>query len=138
MKANELRIGNYYKSGQTAPVPKDWSMEEWKSRRSELKFQDNIICLTTEDFKSKGFWSAFNIGWIEGIPLTEDWFEDFVFEKNHNTNGWGKGAVTVLQFSGGWITYFEDVDIITIKYVHQLQNLYFALTGEELQIKVPA
>jgi hypothetical protein len=26
-------------------------------------------------------------------------------------------------------------DMINIRYVHQLQNLYFALTGEELTIK---
>ena len=29
----------------------------------------------------------------------------------------------------------EDKNI-NIKYVHQLQNLYFALTGEELTIKI--
>jgi hypothetical protein len=28
--------------------------------------------------------------------------------------------------------YFRDVEITKIKYVHQLQNLYFVLTGEEL------
>jgi hypothetical protein len=37
-------------------------------------------------------------------------------------------------FSGGvWHFEFEGISI-KIKYVHQLQNLYFALTGEELTI----
>lgn len=29
------------------------------------------------------------------------------------------------------------LDVPVIRYLHQLQNLYFALTGEELQIKIP-
>lgn len=32
--------------------------------------------------------------------------------------------------------YFLNGVIIIIKHLHQLQNLYFALTGEELQIKL--
>jgi len=37
---------------------------------------------------------------------------------------------------GNLITY-ESADgmDLNIKYVHQLQNLYFSLTGEELEIK---
>ena len=31
--------------------------------------------------------------------------------------------------------YFGHEILLNIKYIHQLQNLYFALTGEELKIK---
>lgn len=45
----------------------------------------------------------------------------------------------LIHFNG-WVFAqgFFDVnnEICTIKYVHQLQNLYFALTGEELEIKL--
>jgi hypothetical protein len=34
---------------------------------------------------------------------------------------------------GAFVTYKN----VNCKYLHQLQNLYFALTGEELQIKLP-
>ena len=40
--------------------------------------------------------------------------------------GWEKFARLTLSINGN-IMY-----LVHIKYVHQLQNLYFALTGEEL------
>ena len=30
----------------------------------------------------------------------------------------------------------SDIDIINVIYLHQLQNLYFALTGKELEVKL--
>ena len=35
----------------------------------------------------------------------------------------------------GHIFYRSDYTGVNVKYVHQLQNLYFALTGEELILK---
>ena len=84
------------------------------------------------------------------IPLTEDWLLKFGFER--------KDSSTCVQWWNGIneITHDWLVDLIwlkeperigapnfpfyrngkhTIYYVHQLQNLYFALTGEELCVK---
>jgi hypothetical protein len=56
-------------------------------------------------------------GWeIHPIPITEDWLLNFGFEQN--------GHKLPIQLHQRGKTH--------IKYVHQLQNLYFALTGEEL------
>ena len=79
---------------------------------------------------------------IQPIPITEDWLKRFGFEKKRNDyefnsdlyNFWYLShnkniCVTELenQFSAQF--FFEH-----IKYLHQLQNLYFALTGEELTL----
>lgn len=80
------------------------------------------------------------------IPLTEEWLLRFGFEKfNHSVKEYwaindfeieihcnkfpvricgGESAPHLTQFIGHGT-----------KYVHQLQNIYFALTGEELKIK---
>lgn len=73
---------------------------------------------------------------IEPIPLTETWLLEFGFK----TQG--------IRISKDWFyLWYDDKKIVfalaeiqeetgaylVMKYVHQLQNLYFALTGEELK-----
>lgn len=74
---------------------------------------------------------------LSGIPLTPD-----VLHKAGFDDSLTKGEL-ILYLDQGFIVYdgkecfFEiDGDRIgkEIKYLHQLQNLYFALTGEELKI----
>lgn len=36
----------------------------------------------------------------------------------------------------GWFGFNDMVATADIKYLHQLQNLYFALTGKELEVKL--
>ena len=83
---------------------------------------------------------------IKPIPLTEEWllklgfeyeFDDdrFVFDTNIPS-----GLSMIYFIENGIIFYFNNdikewIEIpIIIKYVHQLQNLYFAIKGEELTI----
>lgn len=73
------------------------------------------------------------------IPLTDEWLLKFGFEKIENNwkvldyvcfkLSWERLAGLVLVFDN------ESIFLPQIKYVHQLQNLYFALTGEELTLK---
>ena len=121
MKANELRIGNtlkYYKSDDTFNVT----------------VHDIGIIHTFEGKENCP----------EPIPLTEEWLVKFGFWKEQTTTGeifgiYVKGRIDIeevtskgdeweLCVSGGVRTGAK------LKYVHQLQNLYFALTGEELTI----
>ena len=86
--------------------------------------------------------------WIEvfrlnPIPLTEEWLLKFGFEKLQNPNNtpsliwkidWT--FVFVQSIFDDLFYYFpKDGNRITLKSVHQLQNLYFALKGTELTIK---
>lgn len=87
---------------------------------------------------------------LDGIPLTEKWLEKFGFKHHRITKDrnpileceWMQLAISdfdqrSLLFWDNGLMSIEDhyIDLSHIKYVHQLQNLYFALTGEELTIK---
>ena len=88
----------------------------------------------------------------ENIPLTEELLLSFGFEKIvYNSDKIGylgmdyrlkhKDFLLVYcdDFSIGIMGHEDDVgiapDIELFRYVHQLQNLYFILTGEQLKTK---
>lgn len=78
-----------------------------------------------------------NINLIYGIPLSEDWFIKFGFKKTICGFERDDFPMSIEVDSIGYTTFgFEyyggDKFEKEIKYVHQLQNLYFVLTGEEL------
>jgi len=72
--------------------------------------------------------------YIQPIPLTEEWLVKFGFKIDTDLKN-------CLVKSGLWFnkTNMEctycGAKLKKIKYVNQLQNLYFALTGTELTIK---
>ena len=69
--------------------------------------------------------------------------EKFGFERDNldEDNAWLNLRYRYLNFSSDESVEFKKVYLtvnkmdIICEYVHQLQNLYFALTGEELTIK---
>jgi hypothetical protein len=76
---------------------------------------------------------------FEPIPLTEEWLFKFGFKKNHQN--YTIEAVdyfnSVKKDGEGWIYSYDESDaccyeLRSINSIHQLQNLYFALTDEEL------
>lgn len=73
------------------------------------------------------------------IPLMEEWIERFVIDKmrwlriERNPISGGYNFDMLITTEDGnlkWLTLFPK-----LWSVHQLQNLYFALTGEELKLK---
>jgi hypothetical protein len=84
---------------------------------------------------------------VKPITLTEEWLLKFGFAydgewlvltkfetmfKTININT----KISKVTISDGCIDDYEEIHLTdNIKYVHQLQNLYFALTNEELTIK---
>ena len=118
LKANELRIGNYLNGKQGHVII------------TEIR-ENNIVKIHDNT-------SSFYVGTcLKPITLTEEWLIKFGFEWN------GNKFLTIFTPCGKAFVYLEDnffkfVNVtieIPIKYVHQLQNLYFALTGEELKLK---
>ena len=125
MKAQELRIGNWYLGNGDYP--------EQITSKDIVELSDDPL----DDY-------------YEPMPLTEEWLLNFGFEqyghknennpmelrvkdivfhiyspsKDHNKKHWHTTA------SNGFS--HRELDV---KHVHQLQNLYFALTGEELETK---
>ena len=72
------------------------------------------------------------------IPITEEWLLKFGF-KFHGYNS--QDMAVHRRCDNVWIVknivtkkYYLDEYDLEIKYIHQLQNLYFAITGEELKL----
>lgn len=144
METKELRIGNILTDGKFLFIV--------ESIEAEAVWGDIYECIKAErieDYYDEGVYHL-NIENIKGIPLTEDWLVKFGFEKKSNQrkswylsdsilikNGWAQRAFyiykekKIMSVRKGYPTSHVKY----IFYVHQLQNLYFALTGEELTIK---
>ena len=67
---------------------------------------------------------------FEPIRLTEEWLLKFGFERNKDA--WTSFIKNDVIIATDKFIYMSRTKL---KYVHQLQNLYFALTGEELTFK---
>ena len=68
------------------------------------------------------------------IPLTEEWLLKFGLLKTKNSVLMGGYELIYDDKNNMYNVFVYHGIFCTIKYVHQLQNLYFALTGEELKI----
>jgi len=108
MKAQELRICNYYLSFGV------------DLKQVETLTKDKILI----DFTP--------------IQLTKEWLLKFGFEFDEEDDGYQKGKYKVSVSDEGCLFFinigYYPEEIAEFNYVHQLQNLYFALTGEELTI----
>jgi hypothetical protein len=128
------------------PVMKPGRMKASELRIENLIYnkQGNIVYVNTNHLTllSYGIENEF-----QPIPLTEEWLLKFGFAFRKM----GAGGAVFTRHNGHWykddIPYFAgsngkhfDIflqfgDGVEIQYVHQFQNLYFALTGEELEMK---
>lgn len=124
MKANELRVGNlvhFFMSTREEKVVE--ITPRWFCSLSAGKPDSEQREIGASDLN--GYWS--------GIALTEEWLLKFGFRK-------GSLFFSKAEFE----FYFNDGDngnwypvvggSVSVEYVHQLQNLFYALTGEELTI----
>lgn len=120
MKAEELRIGNL--------VWTDYSGEMLVSAIMDDK-KNQYLCLRKNENFPDG---RYIIGDVSGIPLTEEWLLKFEWQLVRNKSYYINSYFSISDTR--CLYYHGDFTGIVIKHVHQLQNLYFALTGEELTI----
>jgi len=71
---------------------------------------------------------------FDPIPLTPEWLERLGFDKDTGEKESQPFYDVFVWVYGSWRIKFDNTVYIgpEIKYVHQLQNLWKALTGEEL------
>lgn len=74
----------------------------------------------------------YNYDNLQPIELTEDWLVKLGFEKYH-PDKFTKGLMVITVYEHGCL-YLANQRHVNFHYVHQLQNLYFALTGQELTL----
>lgn len=136
LQANELRIGNFvnlcfeHKPG--------W----FPAKVTEIRVNNTINTDTTDNEENKQYY-------YEGVPLDESWLLKFGFKRSENMlhsfdhptpskpedeyKDLGQCFPTLFFNTRPEVNAWMDSQTrVTIKYVHQLQNLYLALTKEEL------
>lgn len=109
MELRELRIGNYY----------HWSAEG----------KDYPMQVTAKDFSNDNHRN------FEPILMTEEWLIKFGFVKirlkNSESFFWNINGIDLMH-SDFTLSWFNNIEV---KYVHQLQNIVYFLTKEELTLK---
>jgi hypothetical protein len=127
MKASELMIGNYVMA----------------INNYEDIFYVNCIYGHRDLNITSGIYKNYDttIRDIKPIPLTEEWLLKFGFDLINNEYYQSRNHELKLYWTvnkNKMIPEFNEKRFVTgydFKYAHQLQNLYFILTGEELTIK---
>jgi hypothetical protein len=112
--ARELRIGNWI---------------EWDDESHDQVQVETIS--TPQDEDGEHFINGGLIGDFKAIPITDEWL------KRSDMSSGDVFWANFSQDSQGFFLWVSGYKVY-LKYVHHLQNLYFALTGEELTIKETA
>lgn len=129
MKANELRLGNWIYFTEDNDV---FVMEIGRTEVTCGYFKDSVGFSRPYDHKS-----------ILPIPITEEWLERFGLEKVDEDYEIAINDGVIMSVGNNFTNNSFHVQLgmgsdwtnfIFIEYVHELQNLYFALTGEELEL----
>ena len=128
MKANDLRIGNYYMFAD----------------------YDGIVYRQVKEIKHNEFgllsdYDGVNFDICRPIPITEEWLLKFGFyyqssDKNYVVKSKQENNNSIKKIDGDWCYNNDYSDascyfVRELRYIHELQNLYYALNEEELIIK---
>lgn len=121
----ELRIGNIVQPTNDIQIeaPRPIDIEWW-----------SIIYE-----REKGLQTGEGMDWeidVEPVPISAEWLERLGFDYDMIT--YSLGSVWIAYGDMKWDVFLHGLynGITTsIKHLHQLQNLYHALTGQELTIK---
>jgi len=124
IRENELRVGNWV----------------------QFRHTETPVRITLGDFVRE--YNDEHLEDYEPIPLTEEWllkfgfenkghgFSDNIYYKQEELLNWGHRVImsnTGIVLQHGFMNQWSE--LTSVEYVHQLQNLFHALTGEELTIK---
>lgn len=124
MEARELRIGNLveYYVEDSMDARKAW----WEV--SSIDLIDLGIIEKEPELHN-----------FRAISLTQKWLNKFGFRKYQNPNNsptwcFSKGGIRLIKnFHSG--KFYLECYFMEIKSVHQLQNIFFLLKGEELELR---
>jgi hypothetical protein len=123
MEAKELRIGNYI-----------------QAKNEPGRVQGIVLSLakmgayTIPFVNAEGKADTLGYNECEPIVLTEEWLEKFDF---YFVDGdWHKNNVVISTVPNDVSYYYDGANgvVVDLSYVHQLQNLYYILQGEDLSL----
>lgn len=128
MEINEIRVGN---------------LIQFFGATKKIEYISNNAVVWLNEAKEPRYSSMschVNIGRCTPIPITADWLMILGFIHDSEQEFFNRGDIC-LSYSKDYegYTLFVNHEYETgepFKYLHQLQNLYFALTGKELEINL--
>lgn len=130
MKVNELRIGNLiqWKSTGNIEIVRDiFTVGKNRCKVNSVSISDIIEIPLTEEILIKAGFEKYK--WM--------WKEDEYFNFNKTYNSTYTFSIEIFNNEATWEYRWDRHNFdIHLKYVHQLQNLYFALTGKEIEINL--
>lgn len=131
IKPNELRIGNlFYKIDRSNTVHLPITIP---IKVLEINMFNVLACFADENPAMMKTIPAILMSDLSPIPITPEILEKCGFVSNPYQDRYEFGDIHV-EYCGirdiCWINSHPHIE-----YLHQLQNLYFALTGEELTFK---
>ena len=141
MTINEFRIGSYF-YGHKMLGEKRYPTEGTMLRAISISCRNGyglVSASTTADWTD-----SFDMTEVSPIPLTEELLLKFGYQKREGDvcHDWwyGENKVTYdwlicIKQSINRNVFFYQNSRHVINYVHQLQNLHFVLSGEELVLK---
>lgn len=129
MEISELRLGNLIEQGIV----------------NGIGYNLGVLGVACIENNFMSFGNFYSYSQINPIKLNEEWLLKFGFDNSldmifiKNISDYSQIKLLPLTSGGDYngmyaLCNYSDFQV-NIKYVHQLQNLYFALTGEELTIK---
>jgi hypothetical protein len=142
MKSQDLRIGNYLYYEHTTHIVS--GIHGNKVYSWWVKDGEPVIEYEAKDISGTQVENPYIdvISQYEPIPLTEEWLIKLGFEKLTDSKDGFKNTTYTYTKGISFIVYFDGVRLSTNfwmgnekHYIHQLQNLFYVLSGEELTIK---
>ena len=145
MNRKELRIGNFvHVMDRSNEIHLPNTLQVFSIM--EIGADCTICDITKNWLTQKGFpvKSCFD---LSPIPLTEEWLLKFGFKRTIRNNDSGYCQYGFQRFGFDFSVdieldtepnfYLDRKMIPNLRYVHQFQNFYFALTGEGIEVKEP-
>ena len=126
MEARELSLGNITDKGIVHTI----------------RYNNGLLGCDILDNRLDSFGNFYSFSELNPVKLTEEWLLKMGFVYRGIYYHFPKNDIFKLEQYKLKNAYFlkhskESLDSVRINYVHQLQNLHFALTGEELTFSTP-
>lgn len=113
IKAIELRIGNYYQENGTI----------YRTTPDDIT---NLMRCESRKVKSD----------MQPIPLKEELLYKCGFRKDNNSGKFHAAHIEICFSNGESFGMTGNAPIYNLKCLHHLQNIYYDLTGIELEVKL--
>ena len=129
IQANEIRIGNWVNIQSHNQYAR---IIEIKSGRPDNR---DFVRISSPNLDTQ---FAVEIGQIVPIPLTEERLLKAGFEKDIESLFYRNNFI-IAKTRSRWAFYHNGLmggELVRIDFLHELQNLFFALTGEEIKIEL--